>query len=346
MHRIPTTIITGFLGAGKTTLIRRLLGALPGTRFALIINEFGDLGMDGEILGGCGLTGAAGADLIELANGCICCTVAEDFQPAMATLLARDPQPEHILIETSGLALPQPLVSAFNWPGIAGQVTVDAVVTVVDGPAVLEGRFANDPGAVQAQRLADASLDHQTPLAELLTDQLVCADLVIINKTVSMAAADLAALKTELASRVRDGVTILTTGSGALDPHVLMGLELAAETSLAARVARHHHHHDDEDSNHGHDAFDSVTCTLPEISDRAAFCRRIEQVIAAHGLLRIKGYAAIAGKPMRCVIQAAGPRLATYFDRPFAPDETRQGHLVAIGLAGLDHTALKAAFET
>jgi len=345
MNKIPTTIMTGFLGAGKTTLIRALLESRQLTRFALIINEFGELGMDGEILRGCGVMGSDDADLVELANGCICCTVAEEFQPAMETLLARHPPPDHIIIETSGLALPQPLVSAFNWPGIAGRVTVDAVVTVVDGPAVIEGRFADDPEAVRAQGQADASLDHRTHLAELFADQLVCADLVVINKTEAINAGDLTALETELAATTRSGVTILTTRSGTLDPRVLLGLDLAAETRLDERHALHHHHHDEAgEEAHGHDAFDSVSCVLPEIVDSGAFRRRLEDAIATHRLLRLKGFVAIRGKPMRYVVQAAGPRLETYYDRPFTSNEARQGRLVAIGPIGLDRAALRAAF--
>ena len=104
--KIPATIITGFLGAGKTTLIRHLLENSGGRRIALIINEFGDLGVDGEILRNCGLEGCDDRGIKELSNGCICCTVAEEFAPAISELVSMDPAPEHIVIETSGLALP------------------------------------------------------------------------------------------------------------------------------------------------------------------------------------------------------------------------------------------------
>jgi len=148
--KIPATVITGFLGAGKTTLIRHMLTHANGRRIALIINEFGDLGVDGGILKGCGIEGCADDDVMELSNGCICCTVAEDFIPALEKLLNRATPPDHIVIETSGLALPQPLVRAFGWPEIRTRVTVDGVVTVVDGPAVEAGRFAHSVAAVDA----------------------------------------------------------------------------------------------------------------------------------------------------------------------------------------------------
>ncbi|MEI8180546.1 cobalamin biosynthesis protein CobW, partial [Aestuariivirga sp.] len=175
--KIPATVITGFLGAGKTTLIRNLLENAKGRRIALIINEFGDVGVDGEILRGCGVDACRDEDVIELANGCICCTVADEFVPTMMKLLDRKDPPQHIVIETSGLALPQPLVRAFNWPEIKSRVTVDGVITVVDAKALAEGRFADDEDAVQAQREADPNLDHENPIEELFEDQLNCADM-------------------------------------------------------------------------------------------------------------------------------------------------------------------------
>src|SRR5690554_1024677 len=153
--KIPTTVITGFLGAGKTTLVRHLLAHAQGKRIALIINEFGDIGVDRDILAGCGDETCREEDMIELANGCICCTVADDFIPTMTALLNRADRPDHIVIETSGLALPQPLIAAFNWPEIKTQVTVDGVVTVIDAAAVAEGRFADDHDKVDGQRAAD-----------------------------------------------------------------------------------------------------------------------------------------------------------------------------------------------
>ena len=181
--KIPVTIVTGFLGSGKTTLIRHVLTHAHGRRLALIINEFGDVGVDGDILKSCGATSCPEENIVELANGCICCTVADDFAPAISALLAREPKPEHIVIETSGLALPKPLVKAFEWPELRAKLTVDGVIAVVDAGAVAEGRFADDPEAVARQRQADPSLDHDNPLEEVYEDQLLCADMIVLNKT-------------------------------------------------------------------------------------------------------------------------------------------------------------------
>src|SRR5215467_2156748 len=183
MQRIPATIVTGFLGAGKTSLVRHLLANAGGHRLAIIVNEFGELGIDREVLLGCGDETCTEDDIVELANGCLCCTVADDFLPTLTRLVERDTPPDHIVIETSGLALPKPLVQAFAWPEIRARTTVDGVLTVIDAAALAAGRFADDPVAVAAPRAADPSVDHDNPLDEVFGDQLACADLVLLNKT-------------------------------------------------------------------------------------------------------------------------------------------------------------------
>jgi cobalamin biosynthesis protein CobW len=347
VKKIPATIITGFLGAGKTTLIRHMLENVQGRRIALIINEFGDLGVDGDILKGCGDETCREEDVMELSNGCICCTVADDFIPTMEKLLAREDKPDHIVIETSGLALPQPLVRAFNWPGISTQVTVDGVVTVVDGKAVTDGRFAHSMEAIDAQRKLDENLDHETPLSELFEDQVACADMIVVNKADLLDAAQADALVASLRSSARDGVQVVKTSMGKLPVDVLLGQGIGAEADLASRHELHHHHHDDDEHGHhhhehDHDAFESFVVNLGEISDAKQFADQTSDIIRAHDILRLKGFAAVAGKPMRLTLQAVGPRVDTYFDQPFdtAPRVTR---LVVIGQAGMDRMAIEAA---
>lgn len=351
--KIPATVVTGFLGAGKTTLIRHMLENANGKRIALIINEFGDLGVDGDILKGCGIETCTEDDVMELSNGCICCTVAEDFVPTMQKLLARENAPDHIVIETSGLALPQPLVRAFNWPEISTRVTVDGVVTVVDGKAVTEGRFAHDVAAVDAQRKMDENLDHETPLSELFEDQMACADMIVINKSDLLTAEELGALSARLRSEARGGVQVVTSTLGALPVEVLLGQGIGAETDMEARHELHHHHHDhddddhhddEDDHHHDHDAFESFVVTRAEINDPAGFASQVTEVIRAHDILRLKGFAAVTGKPMRLTIQAVGPRIDSYFDQPFG-GAARQTRLVVIGQAGLDREAITAALS-
>ncbi|HUF86004.1 MAG TPA: cobalamin biosynthesis protein CobW [Thermohalobaculum sp.] len=338
--KIPATVITGFLGAGKTTLIRNLLARANGRRIALVINEFGDIGVDGEVLRGCGDAACAEDDIIELANGCICCTVAEDFVPTMKRLIERAAPPEHIVIETSGLALPQPLVRAFNWPEIRTRVTVDGVIAVVDGPATAEGRFAHDEAAVAAQRTADGNLDHDTPLAELFEDQIACADMVVIAKADRMEAASLDALLGTVAAQARPGARVIRSDAAGLAPDILLGLALASEADMARRRAPHHEGEAEED--HDHDEFETFLLGFGEIADPASYAERLAGVIRSHDILRLKGFAAVAGKPMRLVVQAVGPRVETYYDRPFGP-APRETRLVVIGETGLDRAAITAA---
>jgi cobalamin biosynthesis protein CobW len=354
-QKIPTTIVTGFLGSGKTTLIRHMLANAGGRRIALIINEFGDLGVDGDILKGCGDETCTEDDIMELSNGCICCTVAEDFIPTMEKLLARPNPPDHIVIETSGLALPQPLVRAFNWPAISTKVTVDSVVTLVDGKAVTEGRFAHNVAAVDAQRQLDDNLDHETPLSELFDDQIACADMIVANKSDLLSGAEVDALVGDLGTNSRAGVQVVKTSMGVLPVDVLLGQGIGAENSLSDRHEIHHHHHHDDDENesgeddhhheHGHDEFVSFVVTRPEITDPTAFCEQVADVIRTHDILRLKGFAAVAGKPLRLTLQAVGPRIDTYFDRPFGPGEARETQLVVIGQEGLDQVAITAALS-
>ncbi len=337
--KIPATIVTGFLGAGKTTLVRHLMAHAGGRRIAIIVNEFGALGIDGETLRSCGIEGCEEENIVELANGCLCCTVAQDFLPTMEALLDRARPPEHILIETSGLALPKPLIKAFNWPAIRSRVTVDGVVTVVDGPAVADGRFADDPDAVAAQRAADPSVDHDNPLAEVYEDQIRAADLVVLNKADLLDEADAARLQRELASSLPRAVKVVAARDGRLDPAILLGLSAAAEDDLAARPS----HHDAEDGAHEHDDFESFVVDLPEARSPEALSGRLRHVAETHDVLRMKGFAAIAGKPSRLAIQGVGARFRHDYDRAWAPGESRAGQLVVIGRAGLDRDAIAAA---
>ena len=338
MRKLPATIVTGFLGAGKTSLIRHLLQHAEGRRIALVINEFGELGIDREILLGCGVASCGDEDVIELANGCLCCTVAEDFLPTIERLLARPDPPEHIVIETSGLALPKPLVQAFAWPEVRARATVDGVVAVIDAAALAEGKFADDPAALAAQRAADPALDHDNPLEEVFGDQLASADLVLLNKTDLLAPSTLDTVEAALRDRLRPAVKLLRSQGGAVPPGLLLGLAAAAEEDLANRPSHH-----DLDGAHDHEDFESFVVARGPVADPERFLHRIGAVLAAHDVLRLKGFLDIPGKEFRQVVQAVGARLQHYFDRPWRAGEARATRLVVIGRKGLDRTAITAA---
>ena len=339
--RIPATIITGFLGAGKTTLLRHLLENARGLKLAIIVNEFGSVGIDGETLRGCGIESCPEENIVELSNGCLCCTVAEDFIPTMQALIDRPEPPQHILIETSGLALPKPLVKAFDWPSIRSRLTVDGVIAVVDAPAVASGRFADDPQAVARQREEDPSVDHDNPLAEVYEDQLMAADLIVLNKMDLVDATTSARLRQEVAAIVPRAVKVVAAREGRVDAGVLLGLGAAAEDDLAARPS----HHDALDGAHEHDDFESFVVVLPEIDDADALLARLKAIAETHDVLRMKGFAAIAGKPLRLAVQGVGARFRSAFDRAWSQGEPRQGHIVVIGETGLDRAAIEASIR-
>ena len=335
LARVPCTIVTGFLGAGKTTLIRHVLANAQGRRLAVIVNEFGDVGIDGEILRGCGDAACPEENIVELANGCLCCTVADEFVPALDAILSRNPAVEHIVIETSGLALPKPLVQAFHWPAIKSRVTVDGVVAVVDGAAVADGRVAADLDALARQRAADNALEHDDPIEEVFEDQIACADLVVLNKRDLLDAAGVdRAIATVMGALPRT-VKIVTVADGRVDPAALLGLGIGTEDDIENRRTRH-----DAEDEHDHDDFDSFVVPLPEIVDPAALAARVAAVAGTHDVFRVKGFVPVAGKPMRLLVQAVGARVTHQYDRPWNGSEAREGRLVVIGLKGLDRAAV------
>lgn len=335
LTRVPCTIITGFLGAGKTTLIRHVLSNAQGRRLAVIVNEFGEVGIDGEILKGCGDAACPEENIVELANGCLCCTVADEFVPALDTILSRQPAVEHIVIETSGLALPKPLVQAFNWPAIRSRVTVDGVVAVVDGAALADGRVAADVESLAQQRAADPSLDHDDPVEEVFADQIACADLVVLNKRDLLDAASLEHALATVAGTLPRAAKVVAVSAGKIDPAALLGLGVGTEDDIENRHTRH-----DEEEAHDHDDFDSFVVPLPEVADPAALAKRVAAVADAHNVFRMKGFAAVVGKPMRLLVQAVGARVSHQYDRPWMASDSRRGHLVVIGLKGLDRAVV------
>ena len=334
MTRVPVTVLTGFLGAGKTTLLRSLLTQADGKRIAVIVNEFGEAGFDGGLVEECAAKACAPGDVVELTNGCICCTVADDFIPTMGKLLSRDTPLDAIVIETSGLALPQPLLKAFAWPDVRTRATVDGVVTVVDALALSEGRVALDEDAVAAQRAEDPSLDHDDPIEEVFEDQLACADLVVLSKSDLVSPQQLTDIEARLKGTLRPGV-VTVRAQGTLAPQILIGLASAAEDDLAARQG---HHGEEED--HDHDDFDSIVVKPSAAGSIDVMRTRIVDALGLAGVLRVKGHARIDGKPAPVVVQGVGGRVDLSFGRP---DVKQAEHLVVIGLKGFDADAARRA---
>lgn len=336
--KIPTTIVTGFLGAGKTSLIRHVLTNAGNRRIALLVNEFGDVGVDGDILKSCASENCPEGAIIELPNGCICCTVADDFLPAMRRLLDMPGGFDHIIIETSGLALPKPLVKAFDWPEIRSRLTVDGVVAVVDTPAVFAGEFAEDLEAIAKQKEEIGLLEHDNPLAEVYEDQLLCADMVILNKSDLVDREDALAVQAEIKLKVGSGVPIIMAAHGKISPDILLGIGAAVENVIEARKS----HHDGE-AEHDHDDFESFFIEPGQITDIETLHSRILEAAKELGILRVKGFVEISGKTFPYLVQAVGKRVVGHYE---AGQKSGGGKLVFIGRKGLDKIAVKNIFLT
>lgn len=348
--RLPVTVVTGFLGAGKTSLLRHLL-LHSGLRLAVLVNEFGEVGIDGDLLRSCGFCPEEewAARVVELANGCLCCTVQDDFLPTMQTLLQRADQLDGILVETSGLALPEPLLAAFHWPEIRSRIWVNGVVTVVDGEALAQGAVVADPAALEAQRLADPSLDHASALEELFSEQLGCADLVLVSRADRIAPDQIAQVQRRLEPALRAGTTVLPMVRGAIDPQLVIGLTapgLADDRSSHADHDHDHHDHDDHDHHdHSHVAIESLVVRVAGDLHRPSLEQAVLALIREHHLVRVKGRLWLAGKARPLEIQAVGPRLESWFANSGPSQQREPGlELVLLGF-DLQRASLQQALE-
>ena len=335
LEKIPVTILTGFLGAGKTTLIRNLILKNKSKKLAVIINEFGDLGVDGEIVKQCSDETCPEENILELANGCICCTVADDFIPTMKSLLKGQYLPEHILIETSGLALPKPLLKAFEWPEIRSRLTVDSVLAVVDAEAVVKGIFAPQMSTELEEKQNQTYVEHETPLSEVFEDQINCSDVVLLTKPDLVE--NISDARNIIIKEMERNVPILEVQNGDIGADVILGVNAAAETDLDNRRS----HHDGFDD-HEHDDFDTFSISVPKILDIEKFKIVLETLIRKNDILRIKGFLRVESKPLNLLVQGVGKRLSVNFTDTKIPVENT-GNLVFIGEKGrIDQDVISA----
>ena len=335
LEKIPVTILTGFLGAGKTTLIRNLILKNKSKKLAVIINEFGDLGVDGEIVKQCSDETCPEENILELANGCICCTVADDFIPTMKSLLEGRYLPKHILIETSGLALPKPLLKAFEWPEIRSRLTVDSVLAVVDAEAVVNGIFAPQMSTELEEKQNQTYVEHETPLSEVFEDQINCSDVVLLTKPDLVK--NISNARNIIIKEMERNVPILEVQNGDIGADVILGVNAAAETDLDNRRS----HHDGFDD-HEHDDFDTFSITVPKILDVESFKLVLETLIRENDILRIKGFLRVESKPLNLLVQGVGKRLSVNFTDTKIPVENT-GNLVFIGEKGrIDQDVISA----
>lgn len=367
--KIPVTIVTGFLGSGKTTLICGLLKKNPDRRLAVLVNEFGEVSVDGALLRSAG--SECGVEIHDLPNGCMCCSVNDDFLPIMRQLQARKHQIDHVLIETSGLALPQPVMSALNWPEVRADFQLDAVITVVDVPQLAAGALeAGKP--VPGGNSPDAP-PHAEAVDAILLQQLENADVVVLNKIDDLNEDQL--LEAEEAIRARaPKVRFMELAHHAqLDTRLVMGLHLHDEALPPAHDSAHGHGHSHHHGHHhgplhqmpaadarpladqsqfdghshsgigehehgehthehfhGHDpGWQSFVLRSTSTQDPDTIRKAVSEVALREPVLRAKGHIAVAGKHHALVLQAVRSRVQSYYD---AHDHTPdQSAVVFIG---------------
>lgn len=362
--KIPVTIVTGFLGSGKTTLISGLLKKNSSRRLAVLVNEFGEVSVDGALLRAAGEE--CGVEIHDLPNGCICCTIKDDFLPIMSQLQKRKQEIDHVLIETSGLALPTPVMRALAWPEVRNDFQLDAVLAVVDTPELLAGNLDKGkpiPGADRTE-----TPEHVYSVDFILNQQLENADVVVLNKIDELEEDQLLkaeALVREKAAKVR---FLELAYHAELDTRLCMGLSLHGEPEVVEPDQdhdHHHHHHGPVQSTpldvdnpladqhqfdghahtglsshehgeqthlhfHEHDpGWQSFVLHSSQPQDLEKLKSAVKEVSIDQPVLRAKGFASIEGKIHRLVVQAVRNRVQTYFAE--APSHDEESQLVFIG---------------
>ncbi|NVK41409.1 MAG: GTP-binding protein [Oceanospirillaceae bacterium] len=330
-NKIPVTVLTGFLGAGKTTLLNYILRENHGRKIAVIENEFGEVGIDGDLV-----LRSDSEEIYEMVNGCVCCTaeVREDLVRVVRELVARPDRLDHILVETSGMADPYPVAQTFFIDDpIAREVELDAIVTMVDAKHI-------------GQHLADLELDGADNQA---VDQIVCADRIVINKVDLVDEPAIAALRDRIRG-LNATAELVTSSYAEIDLSGILGLGAFEATQKLLEIGAENEHrghaHHDHDYSHEHDAsVTSVGISVEADIDLDAFSRWIEelQLEQADTLFRMKGVLSARGLDQRYILQGVHSLIDFRAAQPWGRDP-RSSKVVFIG-RDLDRARLNQGFQ-
>ena len=307
--KIPVIVVSGFLGSGKTTFLRYLLKE-SNKKFGLIINEFGDVGIDGDLIKSCDKCDESEDDcVIELNNGCLCCTVQDDFVPSIKALLEFNPPIESIIIETSGLALPIPLIQALNWPEIRSSIYLDVVVGIVNGESMLNGSPINDLNKITKQYNETDKIDHNATIDELFEEQLEVSDIVLVSRSDILNDDQFDVVKNKIQGSLNSSTPVLKSKNGKIDLNYLFDFNFKKETYKEFLTEEHDHNHVELVS----DSF-----KLNYFLEKNDFEKEMSKILDELNILRIKGRIWIPNKSLPLQIQIVGKKINTWFEE--APD--------------------------
>ncbi len=307
--KIPVIVVSGFLGSGKTTFLRYLLKE-SNKKFGLIINEFGDVGIDGDLIKSCDKCDESEDDcVIELNNGCLCCTVQDDFVPSIKALFEFNPPIESIIIETSGLALPIPLIQALNWPEIRSSIYLDVVVGIVNGESMLNGSPINDLNKITKQYSETDKIDHNATIDELFEEQLEVSDIVLVSRSDILNDDQFDVVKHKIQGSLNSSVPVLKSKNGKIDLNYLFDFNFKKENYKEFLTEGHDHNHVELVS-------DSIK--LNYFLEKNDFEKEMSKILDELNILRIKGRIWIPNKSLPLQIQIVGKKINTWFEE--APD--------------------------
>ena len=334
-HKIPTTLVTGFLGSGKTTVLSNMLKQPSGKRIAVVVNVPLESGIDSEILRGTDLDSfdkverlPLGNRIYHLRNGCLCCAVQDDFSHMMWELAHRTDEIDHVFIETPGTELPVIFLKRLNSEVLAEKFTIDSVVTVADGPALSDGRYTSASGRV-SQKI-------DTSLQFLYQSQLDIADVVLISKTDLVIPVLRKKLQDKLKALLSHSPDIINMQHGIVSSDLLYNRACNSEQRFEIDKV-------ELDESEVSQGFDSVMVKLGTV-DSDLLVSRLQMLIHEQAVYRAKGFAELPNKMMRQVVQGVGSRIDRSYDRRWGVDEERSTRLQIIG-RGLDTERLLATLR-